>query len=204
MFQYCSAILCSFSASADAVLRELADQVGFGRIVSYEAPWPNTQIAFFLIHDSVADEEKKNIVAAVRGNRMFRFSPMIVIGDEARPSHLSAPEYRQAGFDDLIVPASGNIDFTRTLLDSLLKEEQTYYATPIYFGPDRRQWERRETRAGVRLQPTATHELYRFRRDPLTGVRVTQHLVVESVDIAPSEPFIVERQPAALPVKRRY
>lgn len=203
MFQHCAAIICSSSASADTFLRNLVDEAGFGRVSSYEARWPDTPVTFFLIHDGVAENERKETIAAVRGSDAFRFSPMVVIGEEGRPSQLSATEYRQAGFDDFIVPAAGNIAFVRTLLESFIMEEQSYYSTPTYFGPDRRRWERQSTRPQVHVHAAAAYHLYRFKRDPLAGIKVIEHRIVASTE-APPQGFPPGARPSAVPPVKRH
>jgi hypothetical protein len=197
MLQYCTAVTCSPLGSAQAFLNHLADQVGFGRVAAYDAHWPKTPITFFLIHADLAEMEKENVVLAIRGNGMYRFCPMLIIGEDGKPTQRSATEYRQLGFDDVILVADGNVELVRTLLEGYLMKEQLYYLTASYFGPDRRRWERRSPRPRGEDAAVAFN-VYRFKREPLAGIMVIERRVVGSGEALQSAQPAIET-PTAIP-----
>ncbi|MEO8756240.1 MAG: hypothetical protein ABI398_00615 [Devosia sp.] len=171
MLQYCAAIICSTSPEPYNWMGSLADQVGFGRVSPHDQEWPQVPVVFFLVHAAVPEDEKARLISTVRGNGVFRFSPIMLVSEEGKPRVRTLVEYHQAGFDDAVT-VDGDLSELTARIKSQLNDEQVYYSTPTYFGPDRRRWERQPTRTISQLLP---YERYRIRRDALTGIRAIEH-----------------------------
>ena len=172
-----------------AVLMELARQIGFEAVYPYasvaeaERQTATTPLIFFLFAPVEEPRALQQISAAGRASELpqIRFAPMVYFTE-----HASLDVIRgciNLGFDDIItLPVS--LSKAEERISRQLMRTLTYYATPTYFGPDRRNRIPGEAPSGPRKPGAGSGGQYRriqIVRNTAAGVKVISedmHFVV--------------------------
>lgn len=126
-----------------AALMDLARRLDFSAVLPYagvlqaERQVNMTPVCFFLFAAVPDVDALRGVAEAIRfcANRRVRFSPLIYFSES--PLVETITRCINMGFDDIIT-----MPFTRTRVmqrvDRQVGQALTYYETPGYFGPDRR------------------------------------------------------------------
>ena len=126
-----------------AALTDLARRLDFAAVLPYaglahaERQVNITPVCFFLFAAVPDVDALRGVAEAIRfcANRRMRFSPLIYFSES--PLVETINRCINMGFDDIIT-----MPFTRTRvkerIDRQIGQSLTYYETPGYFGPDRR------------------------------------------------------------------
>ncbi len=126
-----------------AALSDMARALGFAAVLPYDgvalaqSQAQVTPICFFLFATVADTESLRDVAEAIRfdPSREVRFSPMIYFSENPAAETISA--CIRLGFDDIItLPATPRRVAER--LERQVGANLTYYETPGYFGPDRR------------------------------------------------------------------
>lgn len=159
-----------------AALMDLARRLSFSSVMPYggvvqaEQQSNRTPVCFFLFAAVDDVETLRGVAEAIRfcPSRRVRFSPLIYFSES--PSVETISRCINMGFDDIIT-----MPFTRERvaerIDRQIGQPHTYYETPGYFGPDRRD---RVTAARRAAESRAGGQFRRLEivRHLLTGVNV--------------------------------
>jgi len=161
-----------------AALMDMAHRLDFSAVLNYagvaqaEQQCNRTPVCFFLFAAVEDVNSLRGVAEAIRfcPSRRVRFSPLIYFSES--PSAETITRCINMGFDDIIT-----MPFTRSRvaerIDRQIGQSLTYYETPGYFGPDRR-----DRVTGPR-RPAETRIGGQFRRleivrNLLTGVNVVR------------------------------
>jgi response regulator RpfG family c-di-GMP phosphodiesterase len=111
--------------------------VGFSEIKQAEQQVKRTPICFFLFDQTSSNTRIEEISKAIRfsRNRQVRFAPMICFTES--PSQQLVGTCIQSGLDDIIAPPFSASRVMKRL-ELLFDHPTTFFETPDYFGPDRR------------------------------------------------------------------
>lgn len=159
-------------------LSEMAQRFDFSTVLPYagiaqaERQASITPVCFFLFAAVNDVETLRDVADAIRfcANRRIRFSPLIYFSES--PQVETITRCINMGFDDVItMPFTDRRVMAR--IDRQIGRALTYYETPGYFGPDRRD----RVTAPQRAAETRSGGQFRrleIVRNPMTGITVTR------------------------------
>lgn len=161
-----------------AALTDLAKRLDFGAVLPYggvaqaEQQVQRMPVCFFLFAAVDDVETLRGVAEAIRfcPSRRLRFSPLMYFSES--PSVETITRCINMGFDDVIT-----MPFTRARVAERIERQVgqnlTYYETPGYFGPDRRNRVTGPQRAGETRMGGQFRRL-EIVRHLLTGVNVVR------------------------------
>jgi DNA-binding response OmpR family regulator len=170
MFEQCRAFIVATTPAESRVLELMAQQLGFGEIVSAIGGAQGNvraQLTFFFVDYRLAEQMMADAIETIREDHRGKlcYSPILLFTDDG--STFNTRKYVRFGFDDVIeLPASRDELVSR--LAAQLNSDFLYLETKDYFGPDRR---RMDAGAGLRVGASAYTQVL-FERDSRRGVHV--------------------------------
>lgn len=170
MFEQCRAVIIGADPRKSRTLELIARNLGFGDAVDYsegDSGAAKAQVTFCFVDDQMPDEgliEVLDIVRTERRNNLC-YSPVILFSED--DSSVATLRHVRLGFDDGVTLPVSRENLTQQL-GRQLYEDQVYFETKDYLGPDRRRMDR-----GPDLRITASpYAQVMFYRDPERGIRV--------------------------------
>lgn len=174
MLTKCRALLLADTPAGTHALDRFARHVGF----SHSGP-PGRSLAdvareipiFFFMQQGMPDALMMATIRWVRGHHqpVVQYAPIIVIANDG-PAEETL-KYVHMGCDDVIVmPEEHDVLVSR--LKVYVTDEQLYFETPTYLGPDRRRMEAPDGTRDERLAGSSAHRRLTIRRVPGHGVFV--------------------------------